>query len=253
MHGAVGRLDALRRRVEAIERGATRDAPPGLRFGLPALDALLPEAGLPRAALHEVAPASVEWDDGPALGFTLALLARLARLSDGATGPLLWLTAAGKSRGSDIHAPALAGFGIDHRRLLHVRCPNDGEALWAMEEALNSAAPAAVAAEIRALPHAAGTRMTRRLQLAAENAERPALLLHRPGRAVAAPSALAAVSRWRIAATPSWDRTAWQVTLLRCRGGRIAAPEDGALRVEWNHATGDFAMAAPLCDRPAAA
>jgi protein ImuA len=253
MSRATGRLEALRRQVEAIERGETGDtATPGIRFGLQALDALLPERGLPRAALHEILPASVEWDDGPALGFALALL---ARLTGDVEGPLIWLTA---GTASDLHAPALGRFGIDHRRLLHLRCPDDGETLWAMEQALNSAVPAAVAAEFRSLPRAGGARAARRLQLAAEASGRPALLLHRPRRVTAGrPLALAAASRWRISAQASSDssrmRPAWRVELLRCRGGRTAAPEDGALRMEWNDATGDFAMAAPIRDRQAAA
>ena len=254
--GRADSLEELRQRIAAIECGVKTpgaDAS-GVRFGLPALDALLPPGGLPRAALHEVLPAAVEWDDGPALGFTLALLTRLMD-GAGARSPLLWL-ATGRS---DLHAPALGAFGIDHRRLLHVRCPDDGEALWAMEEALQSAMPAAVVGEVGALPRVTAGRIARRLQLAAEAAGRPALLLHRPRRAMPdRPAALVAASRWRVAGLPARQtESCWRLELLRCRGGRIAMADAGAgesaLKVEWNDATGDFALAAPLRDRQAAA
>ena len=238
-------LEALKSRIRMLEQGSgPGEAGQTIRLGLPVLDALLPPEGLPRAALHEVAPEVVEWDDGPAAGFALALLTRLL---GGTSKPMLWL-----SGRDDLCAPALAGFGLEARHMIRVRVRGDREALWAMEEALRSAAPGAVVAEIGSLPR--GT--SRRLQLAAEAGGVTALLLRRPRSAEAGrlpPSA--AVTRWRIAAAPSGEavlpelpgRARWRVSLIRCRAGR-----PGEFLMEWDHATSDFSLAAPLRDRSSA-
>src|SRR5262249_31020557 len=65
-------VDELRGLLPRMESGAP---PRALPFGLPALDAHLPQGGLTLGALHEVAPAA-PGDVPAAFGFLVALLAR---------------------------------------------------------------------------------------------------------------------------------------------------------------------------------
>jgi protein ImuA len=259
-------LAGLRARVRALERGGPRaSGAAAAPLGLAALDARLPGGGLPFGCLHEIAGGRAEWDDGAAGGFCLALLARLlGALPEGETaapqarGPVLWV-----SRWGDLYAPGLAAFGVDPGRLIEVRAGAGTEVLWAMEEALRCTRLAAVVGEVEALERRAG----RRLQLAAEAQGVTAVALRRPlrpARRAEAPSA--AATRWRVmpaqASAPVsaqastrvsaengtfLGRPCWQVELLRCRG---AAP--GQWCLEWDDATGGFALAASLRDRPPA-
>ena len=261
-----GDLAGLRARVRALGHGGPRAsgvAPLGAAapLGLAALDAHLPGGGLALGCLHEIAGGRAEWDDGAATGFCLALLARLlGALPEGAAGapqargPVLWV-----SRWRDLYAPGLTAFGLDPGRLILVQAGGGTEVLWAMEEALRCPRIAAVVGEVEALERSAG----RRLQLAAEASGVTAFALRRPlrlARRAAAPSA--AATRWRVmpaqasaqasAQVPAGrgrflGRPCWQVELLRCRG---AAP--GQWHLEWDDATGGFALAASLRDRPSA-
>ncbi len=261
-----GGLAALRARVRALERGGPRaSGVAAAPLGLAVLDAHLPGGGLALGCLHEIEGGRAEWDDGAASGFCLALLARLlgaapqaAAGAPQARGPVLWV-----SRWRDLYAPGLAAFGVDPGRLIEVRAGGGTEVLWAMEEALRCPRIAAVVGEVEALERSAG----RRLQLAAEAQGVTAFALRRPlrpARLAEAPSA--AVTRWRVmparvsAQVPArastqasagsgrfLGRPCWQVELLRCRG---AAP--GQWHLEWDDATGGFALAAALRDRPPA-
>ena len=236
--------EALRARIRRIERsgGGTLRALP---LGHAALDDHLPGGGLPLGGLHEVAGARAEWDDGAAAAFCLALLGRLAGTIG---GPLLWVT-----RQGDLCGAGLAAYGLEPGRIVFARAGGDREALWAMEEGLRCKGLAAVVGEVAELERTAG----RRLQLAAEAGGVTAFLLRRrllaPRRAEP-PSA--ATTRWRVAPGPSAaapletlpGAARWRVELLRCRG---AAPGDFLL--EWDDASGGFALAAALRDRPLAA
>jgi protein ImuA len=226
-------LEALRERVRRLERGG-REAPrQRLPLGPAELDAALPGGGLALAGLHEILPQRAEWDDGPATGFCLALAARIL---EARPGRLLWVSQAG-----DLHVPAAAAAGIPPGRLLEVRVRSRLDGLWALEEALRCPELAAVIGELDELDALAA----RRLQLAAESAGKPCLLLHRPrlagrGERLASP----ALTRWRIAAAPSDEtlpgtlvgRPRWRVALERCRGGR---PADFLLEWHDEHSTWD--------------
>lgn len=237
-------LECLRHRVRAIERGGGAAAQAVLPLGAPALDAALPGGGLVQAALHEITPERADWDDGPATGFCLAVLGRLLRR---VPGPVLWI-----ARRQDLYPPALAAFGVDAARLLQVRAGDDTDVLWALEEGVRCSTPAAVVGEVRALDRVAA----RRLQLAAEAGGRTALvLLRRPKRPAGRRESGLATTCWRVAARPGGDgpvaglpgRPRWRLSLVRARGAPSADFE-----VEWDDATGDFAVAAPLRDGAAA-
>ncbi len=213
-------------------------------LGAPVLDDALPGGGLARAAVHEIAPVRLSWDDGPATGFMLVLLGRV--LAQDAR-PALWIASQ-----PDLHPPGLPAFGVDPARLLLARAHHASDTLWAMETALRSPAVAAVVSEIRQIDRTA----SRRLHLAAETGRTTGLLLLRRDRAQSGrvePSA--ATTRWHIGAMPGSGGTPpetpghprWRVELRRCRGGR---PAD--FLVEWNDATADFALVTPLYDGAAA-
>ena len=236
-------LAALRARLRQLESGgrALRVLP----LGAPLLDDHLPGGGLALGALHEIEGVRAEWDDAVAAAFCLALAAPLAVAG---AGLVLWV-----ARQTDLCGAGIVALGLDPGRVLFVRAGGDREVLWAMEEGLGCPRLAAVIGEAAAFERSAG----RRLQLAAEAGGVTAFLLRRrllaPHRAVP-PSA--ARSRWRVAPAASGPapldelpgRPRWRVELARCRG---AAPGD--FLVEWDDATGGFALAAALRDGAPAA
>ena len=260
----------LRRRILALERagsGSVAEQKAGsgraLPFGAPEIDDALPWRGLAPGALHEISgPAR----DAAALGFVSALLARLAARAPGA---VLWCRRRGASYESgDIYAPGLAAFGLDPSRLILLGAKQGRDVLWAMREGLSCARLLAVVGEVEEA--AVGLTASRRLQLAAEKSGVGCFLLRRlppqGGQSNITPGAAeepsAALSRWRVRAAPSgpvpgleadqaaqrWlgpGRLRWHAELHRCRA---AASREWL--VEWHHETGNFTVAAPLCDRP---
>jgi protein ImuA len=212
-------------------------------FGIPAVDAMLPEGGLARGALHEVSGIGGDEEDGAvAAAFLAGVLARLAPPL-----PVLWCGA-----GEDIYGPGLLSCGLGPERFLHVRACDDRTVLEAMEDGLKVPALAAVVGEVGVLPLTA----SRRLQLAAQYSGVTAFVLQRWRNADVAQSEraapIAAVTRWRIGALPSLPRHGepglgrpiWRVELLRCRGG---VPAQWIM--EASDATGHVALAAELAGR----
>lgn len=195
---------------------------------------VLPGGGLRKGALHEVAAAAYR-DMGAATGFAAALASAAMKHS---ALPVLWCEAArppfdmGRLDGA-----GLAAFGIDPARLLVALPPSDTDCLWIMEEALRAEAFAAVIGEVDGRSAALTLSATRRLQLAAEETETPALLFTGHGKAAAS----VAVTRWHVAAAPGADvpgveagerlpgAPRWSVSLMRCRGGR-----PGTWLTSWN-------------------
>jgi protein ImuA len=111
-----------------------------------------------------------------------------------------------------------------------------------MEEALHSGAPAAIAGVIDKLD----LRQSQRLQLAANDAGLPLLLL-RPADML---EASAAATRWRVGAAPAArdrfgliTRVRWRLMLERCRNGRA-----GEWIVEYDHVAHCFSLAPALAD-----
>jgi protein ImuA len=209
--------------------------------------------------------------EAAAFGFTAALLAEPgARHGAGHEArrarPLLWCRPSGQRQESGLpYGPGLARFGLSPERLIVVEARSPREVLWALEEGLRSTALAGVVGEVAACDLTA----SRRLQLAAERAGSIALLLRIGGDAGGggAGTGSAAVSRWQIAAASGaeqiaaigggggGERTAFDVALLKCRGGGAAISGrvggGGRWRLEWDDAALCFHLVAVLADRPA--
>ena len=227
------------RRMLAKATGSSAETA-ALPFNLAGIDAHFPQGGLPLGALHEIAPHTAA-DIAGAFGFTAALLGRMAE-ADRAYGPVLIVTGPnGVDEQSQPYGHGLHRLGLNPARVLLVATKDDKQTQWALEEALRSALPAAVAGVIGRL----GFRSSQRLQLAAENAGRPLLLLRPSGIA----GTSVAMTRWRIGAEPAArdrfgliTRWRWRVTLERCRNGR-----PGEWLVEFDHAY-RFSLAPAMAD-----
>jgi protein ImuA len=225
-------VDELRRLL--TQQGVAAEAGP-LPFGLPAIDGHLPQGGLAGGALHEVVP-EARGDIPAAFGFMAAMLSRIRR-----GAPLFLVTSpCGLATFGRPYGHGLNGLGLDPARVILVAAPNATQALWAMEEALRSAVPAAVVGMIGKLDF----RASQRLHIAAGETGRLLLLLRPPGMASVA------VTRWRVApAAAVRDRFGliarwrWQIKLERCRNRR-----PGQWIVEFDHATHRFSLAAALAD-----
>jgi hypothetical protein len=171
-----------------------------LPSGYGRLDALLPGGGWPAGRLTEIAVE--DWGTGE-LQLLAPLLARLCRDEPGQRqGWLAWIAPPFIP-----YAPALAAAGVDPARILLVHC-RDAEVLWAAEQALGSGNCGAVLA----WADRAASRQLRRLQLAAERGETPAILF-RPPRTLAEPSP--ASLRLKLAD----EGTGLRLSLLKHRGG----------------------------------
>jgi protein ImuA len=106
------------------------------------------------------------------------------------------------------HGHGLNGLGLDPARVILVETADERQTLWAIEEALRSAAPAAVAGAVEALD----LKTSQRLHLIAGDSGLPLLLL-RPARTM---EASAAATRWRVGAVAAArDRFG----LIACWGG----------------------------------
>lgn len=233
-------LAALRARIGALEGGGVGRWG-SVALGAAEIDSALPWGGAACGALHEIGAADMS---GAAIGFCVRLVARFAAAKRGA---VLWCARNAALDAGLLYGPGLAAFGLDPARLVLVRARNDHAALWAMEEGLSCPALAIVVGEVAVITLAA----TRRLQLAAEASGVTAFVLRRDAAARA--SASAAVTRWRLAAVPGAETnlpgvgaSRWQAEMFRCRGGRARS-----WIVESCDETSDFAVAAPVLDRPA--
>ena len=197
----------------------------------------MPQGGLAGGALHEVVP-----EDGgtpAAFGFIVALLARVPRADRSSSSS--------RAMGFGQLRPASWAW-LDARWVsirpvsILVETAHRQETLWAMEEALRSGAPAAVAGVIDKLD----LKSSQRLQLAAADAGLPLFLL-RPAQTL---ESSAAATRWRVGpAAAARDRfglyraPALASLLERCRNGRA-----GEWMVEYDHVAHRFSLAAALAD-----
>jgi protein ImuA len=241
-------LRRLLPKIEGFSAGQT------LPFGLSAIDHCLPQGGLPCGALHEVVPE--ESSTPAAFGFILALLARISSpyptsMPPGARqrGPnggreklFLIMPAYGLREYGRPHGHGCNGLGLDPGRLILAETRHRNETLWAMEEALRSGAPAAVAGVIDKLD----LKLSQRLHLAAVEAGLPLFLLRQEQFLESS----AAATRWRVRPAPAardrfglFARPRWHLRLERCRNGRA-----GEWIVEYDHVAHRFSLAAALAD-----
>src|SRR5580704_5934666 len=220
-----------------------------LPFGLGTIDSHLPDGGLTCGALHEVVP-QAESCITAAFGFIAAILGRLAC-------PLVFVMPAHGLRPyrphGRLHGHGLNALGLDPGRLILVETAHRKETLWAMEEAVRSAAPAAVVGVIDTLD----LKLSQRLHLAATDAGLPVFLLRPAPPTLPSPASgggwgggSAAATRWRIGPAPAArDRFGlvtqprWHLQLERCRNGR-----PGQWVVEYDHVAHRFSLAAALAD-----
>lgn len=242
---------ALRQHIARLEqaearftRDRSRSAP--WRMGVAGLDRHLPDQGLARSGLHDVAPAAYG-DQPAAMGFALALALR--RLSDpDERRPLLWCRLASEEREyGRLYGHGLERLGLPRRRFVTVTLAKPQALLWTMEEALKSGALALVLGDADAAH--AGLTATRRLALAGAAGKSAGLLIF--GKPDAA--ATASHTRWLAAAAPSAGPPhdplapglpAWTIALTRARGGR-----PGQWTLEWHHAYARFSLVSRLRDR----
>jgi protein ImuA len=149
----------------------------------------------------------------------------------------LWLRERGRP-----FARGVAGWGLGPERLIWIRADKEGEALWALEEALKSGAAAGGLASVEAPSFVA----TRRLDFAARAGGALGVLL----RAGPTGDLSAARRRWRIKAAPSGmhqfdpaapGRVRLQAELVRRRDG-----PPGAWTLEQDNETGRLGVVAGL-------
>jgi len=172
------------------------------------------------------------------LGFIVALLTRLSPAH-----PLIFVMPAyGQRQHGRLSGHGLNGFGLDPARLILIETAHRKETLWAMAEALRSAAPQAVAGMIDRLD----LKTSQKLHLAATDCGLPLLLL-RPAQTL---ESSAAATRWRIGTAKAahdrfglYARPRWHLHLERCRNGR-----PGEWVVEYDHVAHRFSLAAALAD-----
>ena len=272
-------LDALRARIESIERHAPEG---GLRpsahaqqrravggasvevawtrafsFGMAALDGSFSPGGLPFGA-HEVCGAAGE--PATALLFTVLMLARLFR-GDPHAQALVVQEPGALSEGGGLYGPGLWALGLDPGRLVLVSAREGPEALRIVDEAVRSGAVAAVVAEAPRAARKLDLAATQRLNLYGRQTSTLAMLITPDLDATSA-----AMTRWRVRARPSRAPRAYlgppalDLDLVRNRLGPT-----GRFTVEWSSDDTAFRLpevsAAPLrapvvsppADRPAAA
>jgi protein ImuA len=279
--------EELRRLLPKME--GVRTARP-IPFGLAAIDRHLPQGGLACGALHEIVPEAGATP--AAFGFLAALLGRISspppcgegsgvgvgvgRFYFAKTGAavyvraqppdpppypppqggreklLLVLPAYGLRDYGRPYGHGLRALGLDPSRLILAETTQRKDTLWAMEEALRSRAPAAVAGIIDQLD----LKTSQRLHLAAADCGLPLLLL-RPALSPPSPACgggwgegSAAATRWRVGPAPAardrfglFTRARFRLSLERCRNGRT-----GEWMVEYDHVAHRFSLAAALAD-----
>ena len=187
----------------------------------------------------EEAGAGEPADVAAALAFALA---RLTSAPDERRPVVLVTTADWLAERGRPFAGGMGDWGLGRERLIWVRARREGEALWALEEALKSGAVAGGLAVAQAPPFV----VTRRLEFAAREGRATGVLL----RAGPAGDLSAARRRWRIAVRPSgvdaWDAAAPGPTRLRAELLRRRDGPPGTWDLERDDETGGLRVAAGL-------
>jgi hypothetical protein len=193
--------DILRRGLVWRAGELSRAELAGIPSGFPALDAELPGGGWPAGTLTELLPEHAGIGEVRALGPALARLSGEGRWIAWIAPPYL------------PYAPALEAAGIDLARVMIVRTRSPQDALWAIEQALQSGACGAVLG----WPEKASFAQLRRLQIAAEGSPALAFLFRTP---LAAREASPAALRLHLQGM----KGELAVKILKRRGGPLARP-----------------------------
>jgi protein ImuA len=204
--------------------------------------------GLARGAVHEIYPAQA-FDIAAAAGFVTGLSLRA-----GGEGSLVWI----RHRRVEIetgglYAQGLAEMGLDPERLIVVVVDDVADGLRAARDALRCSSLGSVVLESWGTSRHLDLTASRRLSLAAQESGVTGFMM----RAMAAPEASSAMTRWQVGAAPSLEepglvgRAAFSALLLRQRSGKA----DAHWTLEWNHQVSQQALSgalsAPYFDRPA--
>lgn len=229
--GVSERILFLRRSIAALEAGARaqpRDVACGGASAGDGLEGLFDSVSV---GLSEIIPAGPK-DAAPAAGFAVALALRCARRLDGG---IVWV--AEDMIACELGLPygrGLQAAGLPLERLVLVRTRRPQETLWAMEEALKSAA-AAVIAESWASAKAYDLTASRRLALAARRSGSAGLLLLPRMAGEAMRLASAAQARFEIASSfapriepasrrlPLPGPLSWRLRIAKARAGLWAS------------------------------
>ncbi|MDO7841922.1 ImuA family protein [Sphingomonas immobilis] len=236
--GSLATVDDLRRHIAALETpGRARGA---VTFGVGELDRRLADGGIATGSLHEITAAGTALtEDAAATLFTTGIAARAVP-----SLPILWALTR-----FDLYAPGLEQAGLIPDRVVFAQAREDRDVLAVMEDALRDGSFGAVVGEVCRADMTA----TRRLQLAAADGGRTALLMRRWRRRDANPldAPSAAATRWRIGCAsstplsmPGVGRAHWRVDLVRQRNG---APF--TLTLEGCDAQGRLGLPAASADR----
>ncbi|MDO9714125.1 ImuA family protein [Paracraurococcus lichenis] len=197
---------ALRARLER-HGGASTDRDRGAVPVVEVVDDELPDGGLARGAVHEVAPARGEADTGAAFAFSALLAGR-------AGDTTIWIEPT-----PSLWPAGAVAFGLDPAALVLVAARGT-DSLWAAEEALRCPA-VGTCVLVGIVPDLTASR---RLQLAAEaGGGLGIMVVPEPHLATAS----AARTRWRISSIPgtgTWDHDladpCWRLELVAGRGCR---------------------------------
>lgn len=221
--------------------GRNSRRPEAWTFGLPEIDRHLPDSGLMRTALHDIAPEA--YGDFPAASaFALALASRLFA-SAAEHRPMLWCRLESERREyGQSYGHGLEDLGLPRERFLTLTLRKPVSLFWVMEEALKSKALALVICD--AAPQQFDLTVSRRLSLACAKGRAAGILTF----AATHKEATASATRWRIKteSSPSLPldmqspgTPTWTVSLIKARNGR-----QGLWTVTWqkNHVPPHFSL-----------
>jgi len=235
----VSKIAALRRELATLQ-GLSDDKETEnatLPFGLKAIDAHL-GGGLRIGHLHEF--------NGFA-AWTIAVW-----LAGNARGDVLWCTL--QNQRHSLYPPGLVALSLDPRRLIHAWTNTKHDLYWAAEEGLREGSVKTVVIET---PTPMPLTVARRLQLAAEASNTPALIVSdamtgntrsktRTGTTTFCP---AATTRWQVnpqARTGLENRNRLHLSLIKNRSGAL-----GQWQVEWDETAHRLRLVAQAGNRPA--
>jgi protein ImuA len=185
------------------------------------IDQAFPNNAFPIGALHEFLSFTQE-DSAATYGFVMAVAGKIAQTD----GVILWI-----STSRLVFPPALLVFGIKADNIVFLDLEKDRDCLWAMEEALKCEGLSAIVCETKQVDFTA----SRRFQLAVEQSGVTGFLLRHQVRQ---PSAIAALTRWKISplqselpnGIPGLGAPRWKVELQKVRNGR-----PGQWNIEFSH------------------